>query len=111
MLRAAGMLGALVVLCVSSASFAGPSDVVDQLDAKLVSGQSTMEDVRRLPMHAEARAVWNYLEQDAGRDEFSGYFLMLFFDDQVLGGYLWYTIEDLAYENSAPDWLLQSLEK
>ncbi len=65
----------------------------------------------RLPMHAEARAVWNYLEQDASRDEFSWYFLMLFFDDQVLSGYLWYTIEDLAYENSAPDWLLQSLEK
>jgi hypothetical protein len=48
MLRAAGMLGALVALSVSSASFAGPFDVVDQLDAKLVSGQSTMEDVRRL---------------------------------------------------------------
>jgi hypothetical protein len=62
-------------------------------------------------MHVEARAVWNYLEQDASRDEFSWYFLMLFFDDQMLSGYLWYTIEDLAYENSAPDWLLQSLEQ
>jgi hypothetical protein len=65
----------------------------------------------RLPMHTEARSVWNYLEQDASRDEFSWYFLMLFFDDQVLSGYLWYTIEDLAYENSVPDWLLQSLEQ
>ena len=64
-----------------------------------------------LPMHPEPRAVWNYLEQDASWDEISWYQLSLFFDDQVLTGYVWYTIEDLAYENTAPDWLLQSLEQ
>ena len=61
-------------------------------------------------MHPERRAVWNYLEQDASGDEFSWYFLMLFFDDQVLSGYLWYTIEDMPVDNSVPGWLRQFLE-
>ena len=65
----------------------------------------------RLPMHPEPRDVWNYIEQDASWDEYSWYFLMLFFDEHVLSGYLWYTIEDLPYENSAPGWLRQSLER
>ena len=64
-----------------------------------------------LPMHPEPRTVWNYLEQDASWDEFSWYFLMLFFDDQVLSGYLWYTIEGEPYDNSAPEWIRQAFEK
>jgi hypothetical protein len=64
-----------------------------------------------LPMHAEPRAVWNYVEQDASWDEVSTYFLMLLFDDQVLSGYLWFTIEDLPVDNSVPEWLRQSFEK
>ena len=77
MLRAAGMLGALIALCLSSASFAGPFDVVDQLDVKFVSGQSTMEDVRRLlgkpngrgaarfPPAWTAQEIWYYEEEKA----------------------------------------------
>jgi hypothetical protein len=64
-----------------------------------------------LPMHPEPRAVWNYLEQDASWDELSWYELSLFFDDQVLSGYLWFTIEDVPVDNSAPQWIRQALEK
>jgi hypothetical protein len=64
-----------------------------------------------LPMHPEPRAVWNYVEQDGSWDEVSTYFLALLFDDQVLSGYLWFTIEDLPVDNSVPEWLRQSLEK
>jgi hypothetical protein len=64
-----------------------------------------------LPMHPEPRAVWNYLEQDASWDEISWYQLSLFFDDQVLSGYLWFTIEDAPIDNSTPQWIRQILEK
>ena len=64
-----------------------------------------------LPMHPEPRAVWNYVEQDASWDEISMYFLSLFFDDQVLSGYMWFTIEDLPIDNSAPEWIRQAFEK
>jgi hypothetical protein len=64
-----------------------------------------------LPMHPEPRAVWNYIEQDASWDEGSMYFLSLFFDDQVLTGYLWFTIEDLPIDNSAPESIRQAFEK
>jgi hypothetical protein len=64
-----------------------------------------------LPMHPEPRAVWNYIEQDASWDEASMYFLSLFFDDRVLTGYLWFTIEDLPIDNSAPESIRQAFEK
>jgi hypothetical protein len=64
-----------------------------------------------LPMHPEPRAVWNYIEQDASWDEISWYELSLFFDDQVLSGYLWFTIEDMPGDNSTPQWIRQILEK
>ena len=65
----------------------------------------------RLPMHPEPRAVWNYVEQDAGWDELSWHFLALFFDDEVLSGYVWYTIENLPIDNSTPEWIRQTFEK
>jgi hypothetical protein len=36
--------------------------------------------------------------------------LLLFFDDEVLSGYLWYTIEDVSFSNSAPQWLRAGME-
>ena len=64
-----------------------------------------------LPMHPEPRAVWSYHEQDGSWDEISIRSLLLFFDDQVLDGYLWFTIEELAVDNSAPEWLRKGFEK
>ncbi len=64
-----------------------------------------------LPMHPEPRAVWNYAEQDASWDRISYRELMLFFDDEVLSGYLWYTIEDVSVSNSAPQWLRAVTER
>jgi hypothetical protein len=64
-----------------------------------------------LPMHPEPRAVWSYVEQDASWDELSWYELSLFFDDQVLSGYLWFSVEDVPFDNSAPQWIRQALEK
>jgi len=64
-----------------------------------------------LPMHPEPRAVWSYIEQDASWDELSWYELSLFFDDQVLSGYLWFSVEDMPFDNSAPQWIRQILEK
>jgi hypothetical protein len=64
-----------------------------------------------LPMHPAPRAAWNYAEQDGSWDEMSFHYLMLFFDDQVLDGYLWFTIEELAVDNSAPEWLRKGFEK
>jgi hypothetical protein len=64
-----------------------------------------------LPMHPEPRAVWNYTEQDASWDRISFRSLLLFFDDEVLSGYLWYTIEDVSFSNSAPQWLRKTMEK
>jgi hypothetical protein len=63
-----------------------------------------------LPMHPEPRAVWNYTEQDASWERISYRFLLLFFDDEVLSGYLWYTIEDVSFSNSAPQWLRAGME-
>jgi hypothetical protein len=62
-------------------------------------------------MQSGPRVVWNYREQDAGWDTFSSLFLLLFFDDHVLSGYLWYTVENLAMDNSAPDWLRRRFEE
>ena len=45
---ALGMVGICVAVGVPCVSRAGPFDVVDQLDVKLVRGQSTAEEVRRL---------------------------------------------------------------
>ncbi len=64
-----------------------------------------------LPMHSEPRAVWSYVEQDASWDELSWYELSLFFDDQVLSGYLWFSVEDVPFDNSAPQWIRQAFEK
>jgi len=64
-----------------------------------------------LPMHPEPRAVWNYTEQDASWDRISFRSLLLFFDDEVLSGYLWYTIEDVSFSNSTPQWLRAAMEK
>ena len=64
-----------------------------------------------LPMHPEPRAVWNYTEQDASWDRISFRSLLLFFDDEVLSGYLWYTIDDVSFSNSAPQWLRKTMEK
>ena len=64
-----------------------------------------------LPMHPEPRAVWNYTEQDASWDRISFRSLLLFFDDEVLSGYLWYTIENVSVSNSAPLWLRAVMEK
>ncbi len=64
-----------------------------------------------LPMHPESRAVWNYAEQDASWDRISYRELMLFFDDEVLSGYIWYTIEDASVSNSAPQWLRGAMER
>ena len=65
----------------------------------------------RLPMHPEPRAVWSYAEQDGSWDTVSTHFLTLFFDDQVLSGYLWFTLEDVPVDNAAPEWLRQSFEQ
>ena len=64
----------------------------------------------RLPVHSKPQVVWNYLSQDSDWDTLSRYFLALFFDDQVLTGYLWYTVEDLPVNNAAPVWLRQTLQ-
>jgi hypothetical protein len=64
-----------------------------------------------LPMYPEPRAVWNYAEQDASWDRISYRELMLFFDDEVLSGYIWYTVEDVAGSNSAPQWLREGAER
>ena len=64
-----------------------------------------------LPMHPEPRAVWDYTEQDASWDRISFRSLLLFFDDELLSGYLWYTIEDVSISNSAPLWLRAVMEK
>ena len=115
--RAVVMLGALVALCVSCASFAGPFDVVDQLDAKLMSGQSTMEDVRRLlgkpngkgaarfPPAWAAQEIWFYREQKVhasmwnpeirdGKVEADAEIreLLVLFTGGRFDGYLWYGI-------------------
>jgi hypothetical protein len=63
-----------------------------------------------LPMHPEPRAVWNYTEQDASWEQISFRFLLLFFDDEVLSGYVWYTIEDVSVFNSTPQWLRAAME-
>jgi hypothetical protein len=42
------VLGVCVAVCTPVVARAGPFDVVDQLDVKLVRGQSTAEEVRRL---------------------------------------------------------------
>ena len=64
-----------------------------------------------LPMHPEPRAVWNYFEQDASRDKLSVYSLSLFFDDQVLSGYLWFKFEDVPIDIPVPGRTRQGLEK
>jgi hypothetical protein len=45
---ALGVVGACIAVCAPCVSRAGPFDVVDQLDVKLVRGQSTAKEVRRL---------------------------------------------------------------
>jgi hypothetical protein len=45
---ALGVIGVWITLFAPCVSHAGPFDVVDQLDVKLVRGQSTAEEVRRL---------------------------------------------------------------
>ncbi len=64
-----------------------------------------------LPMHPEPRAVWSYVEQDASWEEMSWYELSLFFDDQVLSGYLWFKFEDVPIDGSVPERTRQGLEK
>jgi hypothetical protein len=64
-----------------------------------------------LPMHPEPCAVWNHAEKDASWDRISYRELMLFFDDEVLFGYIWYTIEDVPVSNSAPQWLRGAMER
>ncbi len=100
----------------------GTSPRIDLVEAALVVGQTRRSQVLEvmgtpdgagrafLPMHTEPRVVWNYIEQDAGWEVFSWRHLLLFFDGQVLTGYLWYTIEDLPIDNAAPEWLRQGLE-
>jgi hypothetical protein len=63
-----------------------------------------------LPMHPEPRAVWSYTEQDASWEQLSFRVLLLFFDDEVLSGYVWYTIEDVSVSNSTPQWLRAAME-
>ena len=121
---ALAMLTALATLaCAAMPIRTGTRPRIDLVETALVVGETRRGQVlevlgppdgagrARLPMHREPRAVWNYIEQDAEWDVFSWYFLVLFFDDQVLSGYLWYTIEDLAIDNSAPGWLRQSFER
>ena len=78
------MLGACVAVCIPHVSSAGPFDVVDQLDVKLVRGQSTTKDVRRLlgkpdgkgdgrfPPAWVLQEIWLYEERVIGNREFHG---------------------------------------
>jgi hypothetical protein len=115
-LRAVGMLGALVALWAPCVAHAGdPFQVVEQLDAKLVRGQSTKEDVRRLlgkpdekgdarlPPSGTLQTVWYYEEQKIHDSQWNPEIrdgklqadaeeraLFIFFTDGRFDGYLWY---------------------
>ena len=109
------MLGACVAVCIPRVSSAGPFDVVDQLDVKLVRGQSTTEDVRRLlgkpdgkgaarfPPAWAAQEIWYYREQKVHSSILNPEFrdgkveadaeireLQVLFTGGRFDGYLWY---------------------
>jgi hypothetical protein len=108
------VLAAWAALCVSCVSLGGPFDVVDQLDAKLVRGQSTTEDVRRLlgkpdgkgsgrfPPGWANQEIWLYQEQEVHSDFWNPDIrdgkleadaevrdLLVLFVDGRFDGYLW----------------------
>jgi len=111
------VLFAWVALCAPCVSHAGPFDIVDQLDAKLVRGQSTAEDVRRLlgkpdgkgagrfPPAWAAQEVWFYEEQVVHSSSWNPEIrdgkleadaevrnLFVLFTDGRFDGYLWYGV-------------------
>ena len=114
---ALGVLLAWVALCAPCVSRAGPFDIVDQLDTKLVRGQSTAEDVRRLlgkpdgkgagrfPPVWKAQEVWFYEEQVIHSSPWNPEIrdgkleadaevrnLFILFTDGRFDGYLWYGV-------------------
>ena len=112
---ALSVLGVCVAVCVPCVSRAGPFDVVDQLDVKLVRGQSTTEDVRRLlgkpdgkgdarfPPAWVLQEVWLYEEQVVHSSKWNPEIrngkvyvdaelrsLYVLFTDGRFDGYYWY---------------------
>ena len=111
------LVSVMLALCTPSVARASPFDEVDQLDTKLVRGQSTQEDVRRLlgkpdgkgaarfPPAWAVQEIWFYREQkvhssmwnpeirdgklevDAERRE-----LLVLFTGGRFDGYLWYGV-------------------
>ena len=127
MSRGGAVSSALIVVLVTAGCAAmpvrtGTAPRIDLLESALVVGETRRSQVLEvmgtpdgagralLPMHVEPQVVWNYIEQDGRWEVFSWRFLVLFFDEQALSGYLWYTIEDLPIDNAAPAWLRQGLE-
>ena len=112
---ALGVVGIYIAVCAPCVSRAGPFDVVDQLDVKLVRGQSTAEEVRRLlgkpdgkgdarfPPAWVLQEIWLYEEQVVhasmwnpeirdGKVEADAELrsLYVFFTDGRFDGYYWY---------------------
>ena len=112
---ALGVVGVCVTVCAPFVSRAGPFDVVDQLDVKLVRGQSTAEEVRRLlgkpdgkgdarfPPAWVLQEIWLYEEQVVhssrwypeirdGKIEADVELRLLYvlFTDGRFAGYYWY---------------------
>ncbi len=115
--RLAAALGAGVALCAPSGAGADPFDRVEQLDAKLVRGQSTREDVSalfgkpdgkgsgRLPPTWAVQEVWLYQQvvvhsSQLNPDIRDGQMhadaemrqLLVFFAGDRFDGYMWYGV-------------------
>jgi hypothetical protein len=114
----AEVLGALVTSWASWVARAGdPFQLVEQLDVKLVRGQSTKEDVRRLlgkpdqkgdarfPPSGTLQEVWYYQEQKIHSSQWNPEIrdgrlqadaeqreLFVLFTDGRFDGYLWYGV-------------------
>ena len=114
---ALGVVGICVAVAAPCVSRAGPFDVVDQLDVKLVRGQSTTKDVRRLlgkpdgkgdgrfPPAWVLQEIWFYEEQvihsstwnpeiREGKLEADAELRSLYvlFTDGRFAGYYWYGV-------------------
>ena len=114
---ALGVLGACAALCAPSLARGGPFDEVAQLDAKLVRGQSTPEDVRhlfgkpdgkgsgRLPPAWALQEIWFYEEQVVHASQWNPEIrdgkveadaelrqLFIFFTGGRFDSYLWYGV-------------------
>ncbi len=115
-LRAVSVLGALAALWAPCVARAGdPFEVVQQIDTRLVRGQSTKEDVRnlfgkpdqkgdaRFPPSGTLQEVWYYQEQKVHSSRWNPEIrdgqlradaeqrsLFILFTDGRFDGYLWY---------------------